>query len=250
MSREGNRGWFGVLFALMVPFSALAAGDNRDDIRLYTLYFNDGAVTSKPLFEGGIGFADFDGGRRREISLRGMTPISSRFELGGELFLRDERYDKGSVKEQSGLSDIRVVGRFHRKLYRVLDHLTIGGELTLPTGKEELGEQRLNLAGFVAARKRIDYQLIGVATAGLYLIDQDDNHKISLHSGAGLIYTVDERLALSGEFTFHTEEQFAVLVGGADILIPDKGRIRPSFSLGVADGAPDVAIYFGYSQSL
>ncbi|MBF0219713.1 MAG: hypothetical protein HQL49_09320 [Gammaproteobacteria bacterium] len=249
-----------VVVLLLLPFAALA-GDEINDVRLHSLYFNDAAMVQRTVAEAGFGFYDHDGAVKSvsSLELRALGPIAEHLELGGEVSMREYKYAKQTKDhdtQEGGISDIRLVGRYHQPLTRRFTHLTFGVELTLPTGDEDLDQGKINVGGFTAVRGDLDPGLVGLASVGLHLVDIDDNHQISLHSGAGLIYTLKEKIHLSGEFLFKTEEEYAVITTAADFKLADShlgvsnsGRLRTALSFGVADGAPDVALYVGYGHT-
>jgi len=227
---------------------------NMDEVRFFYNFFEDAAISTAPHAEGFFNYQDFDHRNVTQLSGRGGVPFKfreSQVELGGELSFLDVDPDQGSG--DSGISDIRFVGRYHLDL-PVEPHFTAGAQFTLPTGDEDLGQDKFNFGAFSAVRQRINQALVLAGTLGVNFVevpdaDGGDDRKFSMLLGGGGIYEMDEKLHIIGELRVQTEEDRGIIDGGADYVVIPNGRLRGALAVGFDDGAPDFALQGGFLYS-
>ena len=74
----------------------------------------------------------------------------------------------------------------------------------------------------------------------------DDDREMSLHLGGGAIFEFSPQTHGTAEFAMDTKEDYFALTGGVDRLLPTGARLRGAISLGLDDGAPDLALQGSY----
>ena len=112
--------------------SGLVQGQNEtlDDIHLFQTFFRDARIADAAYGQATLGFSDFDGADVINFGVTGAIPINPQFEIGGSIAFLN--VDPNAGNGESGLSDLRMTGRYHFQS-RNLTKITAGGFFTFPT---------------------------------------------------------------------------------------------------------------------
>lgn len=238
-----------LVMALMCFFAAntaFAQSETYDDTHLFQTFFEDASVNRNTYLQPYFAFSDFDYANAIQFGAQIMFPIEGRFQLGGEVsFISiDPKYGDG----ESGISDLKIVGRYNLETGRT--RVALGGYLTLPTGKAEIGQDNVNFGFFGAVRHPVANRLVLTGTAMLEFVETsnrygDSDHDAGLVLAGGLIYQASSQVNLIGELDIRTEGDRSMLSAGVDYNTGG-GRFRGGLGLGLDDGAPDIMLFAGY----
>ncbi|HEX9652286.1 MAG TPA: hypothetical protein VGA99_01115 [bacterium] len=250
-------------FIIIICFCSLGAvhaqNETLGDVHLFQTFFNDAAAPTTTYGEGVFGFSNFDGANVINLGVRAGFPINEQFTVGGGIAFLNADPDVGNG--ESGISDLRMVGIYHLPS-RSATIFSVGGFLTLPIGKDELGQGEASFGAFGAVRHPVARQTVITGTLGLEFlkgapveaggwpgVGVGANRETALLLGGGVVHQVTGAVSLVGELNFRTEGDFALLTGGVDYELASGGRLRGGLGIGVDDGAPDVSILLGYLHS-
>ncbi len=239
--------------------SGLAQGQNEtlDDIHLFQTFFRDARIADAAYGQATLGFSDFDGADVINFGVTGAIPINPQFEIGGSIAFLN--VDPNAGNGESGLSDLRMTGRYHFQS-RNLTKITAGGFLTLPIGKDELGQGEINLGVFGAVRHPLGASTVLTGTLSLDFLKgapvgnggwpalsvSSVDRETALLLGGGIIHEINAQLSFIGELNLVTEGEFGMISGGLDYKLQSGGRLRGTLGLGIDDGAPDLAIVISF----
>jgi len=239
----------------LLPISALAS-ETKDDIHLFQTFFRDASTAENRYGEAILGFSDFDFANSFNLGVRAGVPVSSQFEVGAGLAFLNVNPEFGN--STSGLSDLRFSGKYH------LDSpsetkFTVGGFITLPIGKQSLGQSEGNFGGFGALRHPLGNRTVLTGVLGLEFLKGSPtqeggwpftaigpSRETSLLLGGGVIQELKDNFHLVGELNFSTEGEYAMLSGGVDLERDSGNRFRGLLGFGVDDGAPDISLLASY----
>lgn len=241
-----------LLVAIMCFFAAnskVAQAQTNDDTHLFQTYFEDASVNRNTYIQPYFAYADFDYVSTIQLGAHFMFPIEGRFQLGGELsFINasySDRYYSGYYdNSESGISDLKIVGRYSLDVSGPTK-VALGAYLTLPTGKPELGQDRVDFGFFAAVRHPLSNRLVLTGTGMLESLDNGPGHDVGLLIAGGLIYQASSTVNLVGEIDVRTERDRSMLTGGVDYNTGG-GRLRGALGLGLDSGAPDIMLFAGY----
>ncbi|NTW50464.1 MAG: hypothetical protein HGB19_12190 [Chlorobiales bacterium] len=226
--------------------TAFAQSETYDDTHLFQTFFEDASVNRNTYLQPFFSFSDFDGANALQFGAQVMFPIDGRFQLGGELSIIniDTKYGDG----ETGISDLKFVGRYSLETGRT--KVALGGYLTLPTGKAEVGQDNVNFGFFGAVRHPLANRLALTGTAMLEFIETvnrygKNDHKAGLVLAGGLIYQASSTVDLIGELDIKTAGDRSMFSAGVDYSTGG-GRLRGGLGLGLDDGAPDIMLFVGY----
>ena len=235
--------------------SGLVLGQNEtlDDIHLFQTFFRDARVAEAAYGQATLGFSDFDGANVINLGVTGAIPVNPQFEIGGSIAFLN--VDPNNGNGESGLSDLRMTGRYHFQS-RNATKITAGGFLTLPIGKDELGQGETNLGVFGAVRHPIATSTVLTGTLSLDFLKRgivgnggwpgiavlSAKRETTLLFGGGVIHQINTQLSFVGELNLVTEGEFGMISGGLDYKLKSGGRLRGTLGVGIDDGAPDLAI--------
>ncbi len=260
-----------ILCLLMVPCTAYAQGETRDNVRLFQSFFEDAHVTPDLYMdlEFNYSYYDFQGvdSGLYQTALRVGLPINPQTELHTRLGMVHADFDNGS---ETSLSDLYIGGR-----HMIIDEVTqmsAGAFATFPTGKAETGEDNFDVGLYTALRHPVDYGIVLTGTAGLIYTEKffpsrfgvigrgpgngedtaidapgnfDGDHKAVLRLGSGAIYKHSDAVHFIGEAVYKSRFDYLMLTGGMDYAIDRKSSLRAAIGVGVDDGAPDVMVSLG-----
>ena len=244
--------------------SALPSSGITQNDRLLQRPEWDGAIMQKYWAEGAVSYEswDFDGADSDVWDL-GLTFITSlpnlrKLELGSRIdFLN---VDMDGVGDESGISDIDVWGKY--QVFATSDFLLSAGMLiTLPTGSDEIlhpkASGECNVETFAGARYQVNKLLAAIGHVGLRQNGDADvdvgpvkveiEGELQIEIGGGVIYRATPQLLLQGEFNLASEayddfDNDIQLRGGADYALNPNLHLRGGASIGLDDGAPDLAL--------
>ena len=232
---------------LLVTQISWAQSNTKDDVRFFEHFFDDAAVVKSMHVEAVGIYADFDAASVFILGAQGGMPVNAKLDVGARWSFNSFDFDNGG--SESGISDIELWGRYQLKSQSKAN-ITMGGSLTLPIGDEDIGGDRLNFGGFVAARIPIDNRIVVMGSVGLNFVEvpgfSGDDRELSVHLGGGAIYQLNGQTHVTGEVGIDTEEDYFALTGGVDHAISSAARVRAALVVGLDDGAPDVALQGGF----
>ncbi|MCH8872408.1 hypothetical protein IH824_06485 [candidate division KSB1 bacterium] len=237
--------------------SLFSQNETLDDIHLFQTFFRDARIADAAYGQATLGFSDFDGADVINIGVTGAIPINPQFEIGGSIAFLN--VDPNTGNGESGFSDLRMTGRYHFQS-RNLTKITAGGFLTLPIGKDELGQGEINLGVFGAVRHPIGASTVLTGTLSLDFLKggpvgnggwpalsvSSVDRETALLLGGGIIHQINTQLSFVGELNLVTEGEFGMISGGLDYKLQSGGRLRGTLGLGLDDGAPDLAIVISF----
>jgi len=224
-----------------------------NEVHLIQSFFKDAAISDYSYGEGVFGFSDYEGASILNLGVRGGYPINPQFELDAAIAFLSTDPDNGDG--ESGISDLRVTGKYHLESGSETQ-FSVGGSITLPIGKDELGQGETNFGAFGAVRHPVAPRTVLTGLLAMeflegapvgpggwpgVLIFTGDRETV-LTIGGGVIHQLNRQVHLIGEFTFLTEGDFGLLNGGIDYEMQSGNRLRGTLGLGLDDGAPDVTL--------
>lgn len=226
--------------------------NSLEDVHLFQNFFQDATTPDKPYGEALLGFSNYTSVNVINLGARGAFAINPQVEIGLALAFLNDNPDVGN--SESGISDIKVLGRY-QFLTNTRTQFSAGGYLTLPVGRNELGQNEGNFGAFGALRHPIAQGTVLTGTLALDFLEGGpvgeggwpavligEDREAVLLFGGGIIHEINEQLNVVGELDFMTEGQFGLLTAGVDYKLEYMGRLRGALGLGLDDGAPDVTI--------
>ncbi len=241
------------ILVVLVSLTALVAQDAvKSDVHLFQTLLRDAPITSRPYGDAAFTFSDYKGGSAWGIGFQGGYPVNPQLEVGVALGFLNFSPEFGDG--ESGLSDITVAG--HYLLKPENPNMSAGGYITLPVGKEEIGQGNLNFGAFGAMRYPMTNGIVLTGILGFDFLEmttyefntttlqleEKSSHELSVLIGGGAIYPVNEQFHVVGELNFQTEGDYALLSGGVDYTLGMGNKIRGALGFGLDDGAPDLML--------
>ena len=212
------------------------------DVHLFQTFLRDAPISKNIYAEGGLSYSDFDNASIFGIALQGGFPINPKIEIGANWGFLNFSPENGDG--ESGLSDLTVSGRY--LIMPEKTNIAAGAFITLPVGKEEIGQSTTDFGAFGALRHPLNNGMVITGVIGLDFLEiktgDDSDRETSLLVGGGLIYPATDQLHILGEFNLQTEGDFAMISGGVDYRLKMGSKIRGMLGLGLDDGAPDFMI--------
>ena len=228
-----------VLAGLMMTQMSHARNDSMDDVRFFSHFFEDAAVVTNTHVEPALVYANFENGDVLSLGANAGMPVKPNLDVGLNWAFASVDPDGG--KSESGLTDPTFYGRYH--LDTQYDaNVTVGGSVSLPIGKKEVGGDRFNFGAFAAARYPLGNGIVAMASVGLNSVEIGNDRELSLHLGGGGIYEVSSEIHLLAEVALDTEEDIFDLTGGVDYVLSHNMRARGALVVGIDDGSPDFAL--------
>jgi hypothetical protein len=252
------------MMMLSMVGSMAFAQSKTDDVRLFQTYFEDAPIAAKPYGDGFFRYSSF--GKKRgdfsaiDVAVESVFPAAPKLQVGGMLGFRSISPDQGDG--QSGITDLTVSGR-----YQVLPGATpisVGALITLPIGSEDIGQSNFDFHFFGSLRHNLPSDLVITGTFGLefdettvptatfnpltgqIVTGSESDRQTAVLIAGGIVYPLPSGLSIVGEFNLRTEGDYALLSGGLDYPLKSGGRLRGVLGLGLDDGAPNLALQFGY----
>ncbi len=144
--------------------SLFSQNETLDDVHLFQTFFRDARIAEAAYGQATLGFSDFDGANVTNLGVAGAIPIHPQFEIGSSIAFLN--IDPTVGNGESGLSDLRMTGRYHFQS-RNGTKITAGGFLTLPIGKDDIGQGEINLGVFGAVRHPLAARTVLTGTLSL-----------------------------------------------------------------------------------
>ncbi len=243
----------GILALLSICTAAYAQDGTKGDIRLFQSFFEDAHITPDPYIDTEFDYSyyDFDRGNfdLYQLGVRGGMAIDPKTELHARLGL--VHADPGMVHANRGrgsetsLSDLYLGGR--HLFFDEETKISAGGFVTLPTGREETGEDNLDIGAYSALRHPLTSEVVLTGTIGmLYTEKYDKDHETILRLAGGAIYQHNEDLSFIGEGVVKSRYDYMLLSGGVDYKFDRKSSIRGAMGVGVDDDAPDFQMLLSF----
>ncbi|MDM7927019.1 MAG: hypothetical protein QUS35_13515 [bacterium] len=228
---------------------AVSSSSTLNDVRLFQSFFEDAPIAKTDYVQPSFSYSDYDAMSVMTIGAMGGHPFSPKMDLGGELHYASYSWDMDGVDGESGITDLGLFGRYNLKSEKG-QVVSVGAQLTLPIGSEDIGQGNMNFGGFGAYRKALSGGMVVTATAGLYFYEVGDDRENFLRLGGGLIKQMNKKTNLVGEFVMKTEFDYMMLSGGVDYAMSNGAKLRGGLGLGLDDGTPDMMLYAGYFMKL
>ena len=243
-----------VLFVLLG--ASLASAGSADEVRLFQSYFYDSPISQTNHVQPALEYSSFDGGSSFQLGADAGLAVNQKVEVQGHFRYMNFSPDEGDG--ESGLSDIWLFGRYN--VHQNENHnISAGCAVSLPVGKEEIGQGHLNFGGFAALRYNLDNGIVITASAGLIFyevtkykmdtdsmeLEEEEEYESSLRAAGGFVYPVNDATSMVGELAMEDESEFMMVSGGVDHNI-GSGRIRIALGAGLDDGAPDIMVMAGF----
>ena len=238
-------GLMSAVSTLFIAPAVFSQSGTKDDVRFFNHYFNDAAVVTGKYLEGGAYYGDYDWVSAFQFGVQGGMPVGRDFDVGASWSIINWDPDYGDG--ESGLSDIGLWGRYRLEPIQIPANVTIGGMLTLPVGEEKVGQGNVNIGAFAAGRMAVGSGAVIMGSVGLNSIEYYDDRKMSLHLGGGAIFEFSPQTHGTAEFALDTKEDYFALTGGVDHMLSAGSRLRGAISVGLDDGAPDLALMGSYA---
>lgn len=246
------------LFVLL--FASLASAGAADEVRLFQSYFYDSPISQTNHVQPAVEYSSFDGGSSFQLGANAGLAVNQKLEVQGLFRYLSLSPDEGDG--ESGLSDIWLFGRYNVHQNESTE-ISAGGLVSLPVGKEEVGQGHLNFGGFAALRYALDNGMVIAGSVGLIFyeitkyemdtdsmeLEEEEEYESSLRIAGGFIYPVNEETSMVGELAMEDESEFMMVSGGVDHNI-GRGRVRIALGAGLDDGAPDLMVMAGFLLEL
>lgn len=241
------------MFAVQTGF----AQNGTTNVHLFQSFLYDAPIAATPYVEGGLNYDSYDGASSIFIGAQGGYGLNEKIEIGARLGYQSWSFD--GADGQSGITDITAVGRYNILNSASPTKISAGAMLTLPIGSEDIWQGNMNFGGFGALRHALDSGIEITANLGLIFLETEEfnqrtfeiekTRKSSFNIGAGVIYPLNDKMSIVGEFRTQSEVEYTALSCGINYQM-GKGCMRGALLLGLADGAPDIGIFGGYLVTL
>jgi hypothetical protein len=245
------------LMLSLVAVQTVFAQNGTSNVHLFQSFLYDAPIATRPYAEGGLTYNNWDGGTSILIGAQGGYGLNEKIEIGARLGFQSWSFE--GADGTSGITDITAVGRYNIVNSSSPTKISAGAMLTLPVGSEDIGQGRMNFGGFGALRHALDSGIEITANVGLFFLEMEEfnqrtfevetTHKTAINIGAGVIYPLNDKMSIVGEFNTMSEVEYTALSCGINYKM-GKGCLRGAIALGLSDGAPDFAIIGGYLITL
>lgn len=216
--------------------SAYSSTDDLSDVRLFNSWVADAVFTPgidlEPLFDWQVynGFNLWFAGARTAIWVADGVEVGGRLGWAG--------FDPDGFDGESSFADLELFGRY-RLPVDFDGTLAAGGEIALPTGDPEAGQDNTIVRIFSALRKDMDGAFTFTANAGFEYVEFLGGDGNGLTLGLGTLVPLTDELTATGEFNLRTAFDYAIVTGGLDYELPPGGHLRSAIGIGLDDQAPD-----------
>lgn len=221
--------------------------DLKQDVHLFQNFLNDSPIAKSPYIEAAAGYSDYDNANAFDLGVHGGFQINNKIEILGAVGFVNLDPD-GNAKSESGLTDFTVLGKY--QIQSGTTQISAGGFITLPTGKDELGEGNTDFGGFASLRHPVSDSVVLSGEIGLDFIEVNKGNgkdrEASFNVGGGAVIAVNSAMHVVTEAVIKTETDEFMLSGGVDYALKDKSRVRAAIGLGLDDGSADFALNVGY----
>ncbi len=263
---------FKIIFVLAL-FCFMSAGlvsaqKGLDNVRLFQSYYRDAPITNYTFIDGGLTYNSFDPSSILNIEARGGYAVNPKLDITAGLGFLSYNYGVKGVDNQSGLSDLIAVVKYN--LVPEKTKISVGGFVTAPIGKEEVGQGNLNFGAFGALRHPLSNGMVITANAGLDFYEtttitggtynwqtgeiegakEETDYESAFIIGGGAIYPLNEVTNIIGELVLRTKYDYMMLSGGVDYLLNMGGHLRGALGIGLDDGAPDLSLMVDFLYPL
>lgn len=236
---------FGAAAAL--TSTSVLAQTSASDVRLFQNYYFDAVITGSPYIGGRVAYADFDSGVDvTDIDVFGGITVNPDLEIEGQIGHRRVSFPSPGGSE-SGLKDLLITGRYMLDVDGPAD-IAVGSYVTAPIGKEEVGQDRLDIGAYVASRYAVSSRVTLTGNASFHLFDGNpndigpggsDSRYSGLQLGAGMLYALSNETHLVVEAAAGPTRLFGgALSAGLDHNI-GAARIRGAAIVGTEDSLFD-----------
>ncbi|MCH8544303.1 MAG: hypothetical protein LAT61_12090 [Alcanivorax sp.] len=169
--------------AAALAVSGAHAQSGASNVRLFQNYYFDAVITGTPYIGGRVSYADYDDGfNATDLDIFGGVTVNPDVEVEAQIGHR--RVSNGS--SESGLKDAFVTGRYMLDIDSPAN-VAIGSYVTLPIGKEEVGQDRFDIGVYAASRYLVSPRVTLTGNASFHLLDGDSRYS-GLQLGAGMLY--------------------------------------------------------------
>lgn len=218
------------------------------NVHLFINSLTDSPISDSAYAEGALSYLDYDEGKATDIGVDASFPITDRLEVAGNISYLS--IDPDGSDSESGITDIGIVVKYN--LQQGPTNFTVGGQFTLPTGDEDIGQDNFNFGGFGSVRHAVSSTIVLTGLIGANFLEiqkgNDEDREFSLNLAGGAIFQINTQLSLVAEADLETETDEMLIFGGADYAISG-GHLRGGIGFGLDDGSPDFALTGGYLVS-
>ena len=165
------------------------------------------------------------------------------------------------LPDGSGATDLDLWGKWRVGSSSADTDISVGAELTVPTGDDTagLGTDAFAVSLFGALRQQMQNSVL-VAYAGVQFNDDGRMSGVRLKGrtaglmGAAVMVPLANAITFVGEANLVTERfddtdsDFAIR-GGINWHVTDRGVVRTALEVGITDGAPDWQYFAGYAHT-
>ncbi len=243
----------GTILLLLVSVPLLQA---QNEVHLMQSFQYDAPIATGIYGEAGLLWVNYTDGDVSEmiVAARGGIPFGKKMEVVAQFAyvkITPENFDA-----LSGLADIGLFGRYN--FYRTeRTSISAGPFLTLPIGKEDVGQGNFNYGAFAALRHRLPGGICLTGNVGLEFYKtvewnmggSEEKYTNQLFLGGGVIAPLCAKTHLIGEIFWKQDWDYLVLSGGVDHKL-GPGRIRAGVGFGLDDGAPDLMVAGSYLMNI
>jgi len=220
----------------------------------------DGAIIPGQWWEANLTYTDADSVDAWTVDLLVALQMLAKLEVGGRVGFGSTDAS-GGLSDGTGATDLDFWGKWRVGTSSVDTDISVGAEVTVPTGDDAvgLGTDAFALTFFGALRQQMQNSVL-TAYAGLQFNDDGQTFGTTLQGetagimGVGLMLPLTDTITFVGEGNLVTERfegadsDFAVR-GGINWHPTDKGVVRAALEFGLTDGAPDAVLLAGYAHT-
>jgi len=253
-----------IMAGIFFVVASVSAQDTKDDVHLFQAFSRDATISSTGYGEAIIDFNNNEFISSVNLGARGGYPINDNIEIGGGFGFTRLDIDNSIADDQSGLTDLRLVGKYHIDL-NAPTKLIAGATFTLPIGSDDIRQGEANLGVFGSVRHPVSETFVLTGTLGFEFVEGASfesggwptlsasgplDRELGLVLGGGGIFALDSQIHLITELLLATEGDIALFSAGVDYSMPTGGNLRGALGFGLDDGSPDFTIFASYLLSL
>ena len=182
-------------------------------------------------------------------------------EVGGRVGFGSTNTDR-PLPDGSGATDLDLWAKWRVGASSPDTDISIGGEVTIPTGDDRagLGTDAFALTLFGALRQELQNSVF-TAYVGIQFNDDGrifDDIKLEGRTaglmGGGVILPLSNKISFVGQANLTTERYEGAdsdfnIEGGINWHVSKRGVFRTSLLIGITDGGPDSALLAGYAHT-
>jgi len=236
-----------------------AAAFSQDRLFLQSFEF-DGAIVQGQWWEGDAVYTDAHDFNTFTVDFLVALQMMDQLEVGGRVGFGSSD-TSGGLENGTGATDLDVWGKWRLGTSSPDTDISVGAEVTVPTGDDSvgLGTDAFALTFFGALREQMQNSVL-TAYAGIQFNDNGQIFGTNLEGttaglmGVAILLPLTDTITFVGEANLTTERfegadsDFSI-TGGINWHLTDRGIFRAALDLGLTDGANDGALLAGYAYT-